>query len=39
MSGVVASKILPALKFGQQLPTTRTNMQQRTKGCENGRNM
>ena len=39
MLGVVASKVLPVLKFGQQLSTTRNNMQQRAKGCENGRNV
>ena len=39
MLGVVASKVLPVLKFGQQFPTTRNSMQQRAKGCENGRNM
>ena len=31
MLGVVALKVFPVLKFGQQLPTTRNNMQQRAK--------
>ena len=39
MLGVVASKVLPVIKFGQKLPTRCNNMQEREKGCENGRNM